>query len=168
MTHSILFGFIDKRITGKIYQKAREKEKELLPDHFTAYYSRSSVVYCLVLCLFAIFGTVVFGFLNKVVLYILSAASVGGVLLFLYYISYRCSVDDTGVKVKKFWLFEKQVLWEDVQKVEVQKHEPDFKPIEKQCIFRNKQNKVVFACTYDLVGFDLIVKKAKKERKKKH
>lgn len=36
----------------------------------------------------------------------------------------------------------------------------------KQVIFRNKQNKVIFTCTYDLVGFDLIVKKAKKNARR--
>ncbi len=168
MRRTIILDFIDKCITEKIYKKAREREKELLPDNFTAYYLRSSVMYWFVIFLLFVIFTFSFGFLDRVFLYILSAASIGSFLIVLYHISYHCSVDDTGMKVRKFWLFEKQVLWKDVKKVEVQKFEPYGKPLEKQAIIRNKQNKVIFTCSYDLVGFDLIVKKAKKERKKKH
>ena len=63
----------------------------------------------------------------------------------------------------KFLIFEKQILWKDVKKVKVQKFEPYGKPLEKHAIITNKQNKVIFTCSYDLVGFDLIVKKAKKK-----
>ncbi|MBQ9919367.1 MAG: hypothetical protein IJO49_00930 [Clostridia bacterium] len=172
MRRTIILDFIDKHITEKIYKKAREKEKELMPDNFTAYYLRSSVVYWFVIFLLFTISTFTFGFFDKVVLYILGSASIVSFIIILYHVSYRCSVDDTGMKVRKFWFFEKQVLWKDVKKVEVQEFEPYYayygKPLEKQAIIRNKQNKVIFTCSYDLVGFNLIVKKAKKERKKKH
>ena len=168
MRDTIILDFIDKCITEKIYKKAREAEKELLPDNFTAYYLRSSIVYWFVIfILFTIF-TFMFGFFVKVFLYILSAASIGSFLIVLYHISYRCLIDDEGITIKKFWVLEKQVFWKDVKKVEVKEFEPYGKPLEKQAIIRNKQNKVIFTCSYDLVGFNLIVKKAKKERKKKH
>lgn len=38
MRRTIILDFIDECITEKIYKKAREAEKELLPDNFTAYY----------------------------------------------------------------------------------------------------------------------------------
>ena len=168
MGRGILFDFIDKHITEKIYKKAREAEKELLPDNFTAYYLRSSIVYWFVIFILFTICTFMFGSFDKVVLYILSVASIGSFFIVLYHISYCCIVDDIGMKVRKFWIFEKQVLWKDVKKVEIQEIERYGKPLEKQAIIRNKQNKVIFTCSYDLVGFNLIVKKAKKERKKKH
>ena len=168
MRRTIILDFIDKCITEKIYKKAREAEKELLPDNFTAYYLRSSIVYWFVIfILFTIF-TFMLGSFDKFFLYILSTGSIGSFFIVLYHISYCCIVDDTGMKVRKFWIFEKQVLWKDVKKVEIQEIEPYGEPLEKQAIIRNKQNKVIFTCSYNLVGFDLIVKKAKKERKKKH
>ena len=168
MRRTIILDFIDKCITEKIYKKAREAEKELLPDNFTAYYLRSSVIYWFVICLFFVICTFSFGFFDKVVLYILSAASIGSFLIVLYHISYRCLIDDEGITIKKFWVLEKQVFWKDVKKVEVKEFEPNGKPLEKHAIIRNRQNRIIFTCSYDLVGFDLIVKKAKKERKKKH
>jgi len=168
MRHSIIIDFIDKYITEKIYKQAREQEKELLSDNFTAYYLRSSVIYWLMICLFFVICTFSFGFFNKVVLYILSVASIGSILIVFHYISYRCIVDDVGIKVRKFWFFEKQILWKDVKKVETQEFKSYGEPLEKWAIIRNKQNKVIFNCSYDLVGFNLIVKKAKKERKKNH
>lgn len=168
MRRTIILDFIDKCITEKIYKKAREAEKELLPDNFTAYYLRSSIVYWFVIfILFTIFAFM-FGSFDKFFLYILGTGSIGSFFIVLYHISYCCIVDDTGIKVKKFWLFEKQVFWNDVKKVEIQKFESHRKPAEKIAIIRNKQNRIIFTCSYDLVGFDLIVKKAKKERKKKH
>ncbi len=102
MRRGILFDFINKHITEKIYKQAREREKELLSDNFTAYYLSGSVIYWLVFCLFFIFCTFTFGFFDKVILYILIAASIGSILILLYHISYRCIVDDTGIKVKNF------------------------------------------------------------------
>ena len=163
MGRGILFDFIDKRITEKIYKKAREREKELLPDNFTAYYLRSTVIYWFVIFLIFAVLTLTFGLYDKVFLYVLGTACIVSFLLVLYHISYRCIVDDTGMKIRKFLIFEKQILWKDVKKVTVQKFEPYGKPLEKQAIITNKQNKVIFTCSYDLVGFDLIVKKAKKK-----
>lgn len=168
MRRTIILDFIDKCITEKIHKKARESEKELMPDNFTAYYLRSSVAYWFMICLFFVICTFIFCNFDKLFLYILGAASIGSFIIVLYHISYHCSVDDTGMKVRKFWFFEKQVFWKDVKKVEVQKFEPYGEPLEKLVIIRNKKDKVIFSCSYDLVGFELIVKKAKKERKKKH
>lgn len=168
MRRTIILDFIDKYITEKIYKKAREREKEFLPDNFTAYYLRGSVMYWFVIFLLFVIFTFTFGLYDKIFLYILSVASIVSFLIVLYHISYLCIVDDTGMKIRRFWIFKKQILWEDVKKVEVRKFESYSKPLEKHVIIRNKQNKIIFTCSYDLVGFDLIVKKAKKERKKKH
>ena len=115
---------------------------------------------------FFIIGTFTFGFFDKIVLYILSVASIGSFFIVLYHISYRCIVNDIGMKVRKFWIFEKQILWKDIKKVEIQEFESYGKPLEKTSIIRNKQNKVILTCSYDLVGFNLIVKKERRNERK--
>lgn len=160
-------NFIDKHIVEKIYQKAREQEKDLLPDTFTAFYSRGSIVRYFVFFLISVIVTFLFGPFDKVALYITVTISIGWFFIVLYNISYRCFVDDAGIKVTKFWLFKKQILWKDIKKVEINEFEYDYNALEKRAIIRNKQDKIVFTCSYDLVGFNLIVKKAKKARKKK-
>ena len=168
MRRTVIFDYIDKYITEKIHKKAREKEKELSPDNFVAYYLYDSIIYWFVIfCIFTIF-TFIFGAFDKAFFYLLGVASIICFFIVLYYVSYRCIVDDTGINLKRFWILEKQILWEEIKKVEIKEFEPCDKPLEKNAIIRNKQNKIIFTCSYDLVGFNLIVKKAKKERKKKH
>ncbi len=166
--HFLILDFIDKCITKRIYKKAREQEKDFLPDNFTAHYSRSSVIYWFVIFFIFLICTFIFGYFNKKLLCLLSAISIGVFLIVLYHISYRCNIDDDGMTISKFWFLEKRIVWKEIKKVEIIEFEPYGKPLEKNAIIRNKQDKVIFTCSYDLVGFNLIVKKAKKERRKKH
>ena len=162
----IILDWIDKRITQKIYRQARKQEELLAPDCFTAYYTKGSCIYwffCfLILMLFATF----FGFFEKAVLYIAGAASVVCLLVFLYHISYRCLVDDIKITVVVFWFLKRQIFWKDIRKVQIQEYKPHRKTLEKNVILRNKQNKVLFTCSYDLVGYTFIVKKAKHNTRK--
>ena len=165
---SVIFDLIDKCVTEKIYKKARKKEEKLSPDNFTAYYSFGSILYWLVIFLLLAVTAVCFAFFEKAVLYILGSGAMVCFFILLYHITYRCTVNDIGITAKSFWIFKKQIYWKDVKKVEVTEFELKYSPLEKNVIIRNKKNKIIFTCSYDLVGFNLIAKKAKKERKKKY
>lgn len=168
MRNTIFFDLIDKHIVEKIYKKARAQEEKLSPDCFTAHYLLHSVIYWFLIFLLFVFGTVCLGAFEKIAFYIFGAGAVISFFVILHYISYRCFVDDNGITTQHFWFFKKQILWKDIKKIEVQEFDWDRAPREKRAVIRNKQNKVVFMCSYELVGFELIVKRAKKERKKKH
>ena len=159
-----LLDFIEKRIALRIYAAARELEKELDLDNFTAYYCRGTIVLWSVIFVIFVLATFVFCTFDAL-FYILLAASLGSFLVVLHHISYRCIVDGTGLIIRKFWRMEKKILWEDVKKVEIRKHEYWGKAPEKYAILRNKQNKIVFSCSYELVGFALIVRKSKREHR---
>ena len=168
MRRAIVLDLIDKCITEKIYRQARKQEELLISDRFTAYYTKGSTAYWLVCFAVSVMLTYCFSFFDSIIFYIAAAASIGCFIILLYYISYRCFVDDIGMTVIVFWFLKKRIFWKDVKKVHVQEYERRNKPLEKNVIIRNEQNKVIFTCSYDLVGFTLIAKKAKKERKNRH
>ena len=170
MRRTIVLDFINKCITEKIYKQARKQEELLASDCFTAYYAKASIVYWLLLFAISVMLTYLFSYFNaaRSIIYMAIIASIGIFVIFLYYVSYRCYVDDTGITAIVFWLFNKRIFWKDVMNIKVQESVRRNKPLEKDLIIRNKQNKAIFSCSYDLVGFSLIVKKAMKERKDSH
>ena len=60
MKRTILLDHIDKLVTEKTYQQAREKERELSPERFTARYSGGSILR---------WGVIFFGFIALTVLF---------------------------------------------------------------------------------------------------
>ena len=166
MRNNIILNLIDKHITEKIYRQARKHEEKLNPNNFVAHYSSGSVIYWLFHFLLLVLLALCFSFSNNFILYMAWVASIGCFFIVLYHISYRCFVDDAGITKIIFWLFKKQVFWKNVKKVDIQKYERRDKPFEKNMILRNKQNKIIFSCSYDLIGFNLIVKKAKTNARK--
>ncbi len=166
MRRSIILNLINKLITEKIYRQARKQEEKLDPDNFVAHYSIGSIIYWLFCFLLSVLLMLCFSFFDNFVLYMAGVASIGCFFIVLYYVSYRCFVDDMGITKIVFWLFRKQIFWKDVKKVDIQEYERCNKPLEKDAILRNKQNKIIYTCSYDLVGFNLIVKKAKNNARK--
>ena len=162
----IMLDLIDKRITQKIYRQARKQEELLAPDCFTAYYTKRSCAYWFLRFLILVLFTLFFSFWEKIVLYLVGIPSIGCFIIFLHHISYRCFVDDTKITVVVFWFLKKQILWKDIRKVQIQEYKQHRKPLEKNVILRNKQNKVLFTCSYDLVGYTFIAKKAKHNTRK--
>lgn len=164
MRCTIVLDFINKCITEKLYKQARKQEELLVSDCFTAYYAKGSVVYWLLLFAISVALTYFFSCFNadRIIIYMVIITSIGSFVIFLYYVSYRCYVDDTRITTIVLWLFKKRIFWKDVTNVKVQEYVRRNKPLERDVIIRNKQNKVIFSCSYDLVGFTLIVKKAKK------
>ena len=161
MKRTILLDHIDKLVTEKTYQQAREKERELSPERFTARYSGGSILRWGVIFFGFIALTVLFYFFNGILSGIAGFGAIGSGLLALYHATYRCTVDDTGLTVRSFFFFEKRILWRDVAKVKLQKREAYGKATEKELVLRNHQNKILYTCSYDLAGFNLIAQKAK-------
>ena len=166
MRNSVILNSIDKLITEKIYRQARKQEEKLDPDNFVAHYSSGSIIYWLFCFLLFVLLTLFFSFFDTFLLHIAGVASIGCFLITLYHISYRCFVDDVGITTIVFWLFKKQTFWKDVKNVDIQEYESRNKPLEKNMILRNTQSKLLFSCSCELVGFNLIVKKAKNHAKK--
>ena len=166
MRNSIILNLIDKLITEKIYRQARKQEEKLNPDNFVAHYSSGSIIYWLFCFLLSALLTHCFSFFDNFVFYIAGMASTGCFFIALYHISYRCFVDDIGMTIIVFWFFRKQIAWKDVKKVDIQEYERHNKPLEKNALLRNKHNNIIYTCSYDLVGFNLIVKKAKNNARK--
>lgn len=166
MRRSIILNLIDKLITEKIYKQVRKQEEKLNPNNFVAHYSSGSIIYWFFCFLLSVLLTLCFSFFDNFVFYMAGIASTGCFFIVLYHVSYRCFVDDMGITKIVFWLFRKQIFWKDVKKVDIQEYERRNKPLEKDAILRNKQNKLIFSCSYDLVGFNLIVKKARNSARK--
>lgn len=77
------------------------------------------------------------------------------------YISYRCYVNDEGITSVHLGIIKKHISWQDITKVESYTHERANRAFGRELIFRNKQNKIIFTCTYELAGFNLILEKVK-------
>ena len=166
MRHAVIFDFINKQIIDNIHHHARQQEKKLDTNRFTAHYSLGTVLYWIGLCAIMMLVAVSLVILDRSLLWIPRIASVGCFLLVLYHITYRCYVDDTGITKVVFFIFKKRILWADVRKVQVQEDKKINQPLEKTAIFRNKRNKILFSCNYELVGFVPLVKLAKNKARK--
>ena len=166
MRHSIVLDLIDRFITQKIYRQARKQEEKLCPDSFMAYYPKGLICYWLFYLLLSVLLVLCFSLFDHFIVYVAIVLSIGCFFVVLYHISYRCFGDDVGMTIIAFWFFKKRIVWKDVKKVDIQEYERHNKPLEKNVVLRNKQNKIIFSCSYDLVGFNLIAKKAKSSTRK--
>ncbi len=166
-----LLSLIEKAFYEKTYKKAREKEKELPQDEFTAYYLPRTIIYWFLISLIFVAFAILFKWLNadKILVILLIVGAICSFLISIYHFTYRCFVNDEGMQIMCFWVIKKRVFWREVYKVDVKRQGEEYdKAEEKDIIIRNKKNKIIFSCPFDLVGFTLIIKKAKKERKKLH
>ena len=171
MKKTILLNLIEKAFDEKTYKKAREKEKEFSQDEFTAYYLPRTIVLWFIISVMLLLSLVAFKLarVENIVIITLAIGILGSFLVSIYHITYRCFVNDEGMQITYFWFIKKQVLWKDMYKVEIKRwHEEFDKAEERNIIIRNKNKKIIFSCSFNLVGFTLIAKKAKKERKKPH
>lgn len=171
MKKTILLNLIEKAFYEKTYKKVREKEKELSQDEFTAYYLWYSTIYWFLISLIFVAFAILFKLLNsdKILVILLIVGAIVSFLISIYHFTYRCFVNDEGMQITYFGFIKKRVSWEDVYKVEVKRQLEEYdRAEERDIIIRNKKNKIIFSCPFDLVGFALIVKKANKKRKKSH
>lgn len=164
MNKSPIFNFIASCITERIYEKARKLEKDLSPDNFTAYYPYLSSICFFLMFLLLFLSTIISINLSadKFILKLLVLSTLISFVLILYQISYRCFVDETGLMLMIFWFYKKQILWEDIVKVEIYEFTTPSTRYEKHIVMRNKRNKIIYDCSYNLVGFKLIERQIKK------
>lgn len=166
MSRGVIIDLIDKQITESIHHHARKQEKKLNPECFVAHYSWRMYIYQIGIYLLTVLMAAIFGYFGGFLAYLAGFLSVGWFLVMLYYVTYRCDVDDIGITRKVFFFFNKRILWADVWNVKVQEYERTNKPLEKTVILRNKRNKILFSCDYGLVGYVPLVKLAKKNAKR--
>ncbi len=171
MKKTILLNLIEKIFDEKTYKKAREKEKEFSQDEFTAYYLPRTVLLWFVMSVVFLLSLAAFKWAGaeNIAIIILAIGASGSFLVSIYHITYRCFVNDEGMQITYFWFIKKRVFWKDVYKVEIKRlHEEFDRAEERNIIIQNKNKKIIFSCSFDLVGFTLIARKAQKERKKPH
>ncbi len=168
---SLILNLIQKEITEKIYKKAREKEKEFSQNEFTAYYLPQTVILWFVAFLLLLTFALLCDWLkgDRIIVILLIVAGIGSFSVFIYHLTYRCFVNDYGMTVAHWGFIKKSISWKEVYKIEVKRHAEEYDSAEERdLIIKNKKNKIIFSCSYELVGFTLIEKKAKKESKKPH
>lgn len=167
MRKSVFLNLTDKFITEKTYDMARRAEEKLCPNEFIAYYMPQTSIYWFIISAVMLFVSILFKTFNTALFFTALIASLGAFFIFIYYISYRCFVDEDGLTYVIFCVFKKRILWLDIINVNTSTQHYLTKPDERELILRNKQNKIVFSCSYELVGFNLILRKYKELRNRK-
>ena len=162
--------FIDynfKAFIEKFQKKARNLEKDLPKEDFTAYYPKSYVILWLAITFIVAGISFLTSFVSVGVSIFFGILSALFFIAFLYHLTYRAKVNNEGMKIYCLFFFNKTVCWKDVKKVEIRQINLEDNPNEKEVCIRGENNKIIFHCSHELVGFTLIVRMANKYRKKK-
>lgn len=170
MSHNSLINYIQNRICFKIYCKAREAERNLGKTSFIAYYHAGVVIRSFMhSIIFAAFAALLF-IANEPNAYIASVViavmSVINLVLAIHYLTYRCCVTKEGISVGHFGRTSQKMKWCDVADYYVEMNSTYQKQkYEKTISLKNKNNAVLFRCTYALIGLKPILHRAKKWQK---
>ena len=167
---AIFENLIEKPINTFIHKKSEEKEATFDENNFVAYHEpRRIIIFSL---LFLVCLGITFGFYSvdktiDVIVKVCLGFSFVAFLTFIYLLTYRCYVDETGFTVKKFFVFKRFVPRADFYNVEIISWEPRNSDKDGLLIVKNKKGKRIFTASKDLVGFGLMCKKAKRFKRKK-
>lgn len=167
MSRGIFTDYVFKAIIEKFQKKARILEKDLPKEDFTAYYPKGYVILWLVIAFIMASLTVLTSFVSVGVAIFFGILTALFLVAFLYHLTYRAKVNTEGMMIKWLFIFEKTVCWKNVKKVEIKQINWDRDPNEKEVCIREKNDKIIFHCSHELVGFTHIVRMANKYRKKK-
>lgn len=166
---AIFEKLIEKPINTFIHKKSEEKEATFDKNNFVAYHEPRRIILFLILFLACLGITVALcsGSGKPNPLSVGSCAlSAVSFLALIYILTYRCTVDDTGFTVTKFFVLKKFIPREEFYEVKIINRQPDNSDKESLLIVKNKKGKRIFTASRDLVGFDLLCKKAKRFKRK--
>lgn len=163
MRRFIIFDLFEKLILEKIYDKAREAEKQLPSTKFTAYYLPQTCICWFFLLIMMAIITVVFWKFNKSLFYLGLVILFLTFFMFLYHVSYKCHISEEGINSVFFYLFPKKILWKDIAKIESYASSESNKSFNRELIFKNRQKKTIYSISYELVGFNLIIERCREK-----
>lgn len=167
---AIFEKLIEKPINAFIHKKSEEKETTFDKNNFVAYYAPGKIVLSFLLLLACLGVTYAFYSVDKtidVIVKVCLGFSFVAFLTFIYLLTYRCCVDETGFTVKKIFAFKRFVPRADFFDVEIISWEPRNSDKDGLLIIKNKNGKKIFTASKDLVGFGLMCKMAKRFERKK-
>jgi len=165
--HHRISGQAARFITGKIFtnsiQEARTAEKRLSQFTFTARYASMTrrvflIIAFVSLCMAGFFWAV--DSEKKGITWIPVCCALFMLPCYLYTLTYRCIVDQSGITAISFGVFRKHILWNDIYRVNVKVYSDGLSGY-KKLLLKNKKGKVIFFCYNDLIGYELIRKRAK-------
>ena len=173
-------SFLDpltSKLLGHIWQRAREQEKLLTKEKFTARYAPQEAIYFAVGVLFCVGLSLLFFHSDggTPVAWVCLFLALLLLLCILDHLTYRCHADPEGLTVVRFFLCKRRILWKEVYDVEQRtdnKPPKDLFLVLYGKVLRDKKGKPrrkrLFHCSFSLIGFVPLANMAKKYKKGKN